>query len=214
VAGLVRPYRGVSAQQRKAERRSLLIEAALDVIGTEGLSGLTMTAVCSRAGLTERYFYESFRDRAELLGATFDACLQELDEAMFRALDGAPPDLLERCRAAAGAMIAVLTDDPRKARVHAEAVGSEAVRDRRSRAVATHAAILAEQMRALRGLDDPRYDAPLTLGTQVLIGGVADAILGWLDGTIDMPRETLIEECARLCVAVADAVAATSLPSA
>ena len=33
---------------------------------------------------------------------------------MFEALETAPPDLLGRCRAAAGAMVAVLTDDPRK----------------------------------------------------------------------------------------------------
>ena len=38
-----------------------LIEAALDVVGARGLAGLTMTAVCARARLTERYFYESFR---------------------------------------------------------------------------------------------------------------------------------------------------------
>jgi AcrR family transcriptional regulator len=210
MTGVVRPYKGVSAEERRAKRRAQLIEAGLDVIGSEGMAGLTMTAVCSGARLTERYFYESFRDRDDLLGAVLDACLLELDQQMFAALDAAPADLLERCRAAAGAMIGVLTDDPRKARLHAEAIGSEVLAQRRADAVATHAAVLAGQMRELRGLEGPEHEAPLRLGTHVLMGGLSEAILGWLDGTIEMSRETLIEECARLAVAVADAVQATT----
>ena len=44
--------------------------------------------------------YESFRDRNELLIAVFDACLLEMDQAMFAALAAAPADLLERGRVA------------------------------------------------------------------------------------------------------------------
>jgi len=209
MSGVVRPYRGVSADERRAIRRAQLIEAALDLVGDGGLAGMTMTAVCARAGLTERYFYESFHDREDLLGAIHDESVQEMDQAMFAALLAAPADLLERCRAAAGAMIGVLTEDPRKARLHAEAVGSAALADRRAHAVGAHAEVLAAQMRELRGLDRPEQQAPLRLATLVLIGGLAEAILGWLDGTLEMSRDTLIEECARLAVAVADAVQAT-----
>lgn len=207
---VVRPYRGISADERRTTRRAQLIEAGLDVLGDDGLAGLTMTAVCVRAALTERYFYESFHDRDELLGAIFDACLLEMDEAMFAALAAAPADLLERCRAAAGAMIGVLTDDPRKARLHAEAIGSAALSARRAEAVSAHAELLAGQMRELRGLDRPQHQAPLRLATLVLMGGLSEAILGWLDGSLEMTRETLIEECARLAVAAADAVQATT----
>jgi AcrR family transcriptional regulator len=211
---VVRPYRGVSADERRATRRAQLIEAGLDVLGSEGMAGLTMTAVCSGAGLTERYFYESFRDRDDLLGAVLDACLLEMDEAMFAALDAAPADLLGRCRAAAGAMIGVLTDYPRKARLHAEAIGSATLAQRRTEAVSAHAALLAAQMRELRGLDRHEHEAPLRLATRVLMGGLSEAILGWLDGTIEMSRETLVEECARLAVAAADAVQATTAAGA
>jgi AcrR family transcriptional regulator len=70
----------------------------------DGMAGLTMTAVCASAGLTERYFYESFHDREALLVAVLDLCIVEMDAAMFAALAAAPADLLERCRAAAGAV--------------------------------------------------------------------------------------------------------------
>jgi AcrR family transcriptional regulator len=210
IAGVVRPYRGVSADERRAGRRAKLVEAALDLLGTHGAAATTMTAVCARAGLTERYFYESFRDRDGLLMAVFDACLLEMDEAMFVALDASPPDLEQRCRAAAGAMIGVLTDDPRKARLYAESIGLEALRERRSEAIAAHAALLADQMRELRGLEEPVHAAPLRLASTMIIAGLAEAILSWLDGTLEMSRDVLVEECARLAVAAADAVRDTT----
>jgi AcrR family transcriptional regulator len=206
VAHVVRPYRGVSADDRRAQRRARLIEAGLDVLGSEGMASTTMTEVCARAGLTERYFYESFRDRDELLLAVFDSFSEEADAAVFAALDAAPPDLFERCRAAAGALITVLTEDPRKARAYVEAIGSEAVKERRAQAVRAYAAVLARQMRELRGLGAPRYRARLRLATLVLIGGVAEAVTAWLEGDLQLSRDELVNECARLCVAAANVV--------
>jgi AcrR family transcriptional regulator len=210
MAHVVRPYRGVSAEERRTQRRARLIDAALDVIAAQGIANLTMTAVRERAGLTERYFYESFGDRDELLEAVFDQCLLEMDEAMFSALDASPPDLYKRCRAAAGAMIAALTTDPRKARLYVEAVGSEKLKERRAQAISIHAELLAGQMRELGGLDSKAQQAPLRLATLVIIGGIAEAIGPWISGTLDMSRDTLVEECARLAVAAAEAVKATT----
>jgi AcrR family transcriptional regulator len=211
MAGVVRPYRGISADERRASRRARLLDAALEEVGERGMAGTTMTAVCARAGLTERYFYESFADRDEMLRAVLDACLLEMDEAMFRALGAAPADLLERTRAAAGAMIGVLTDDPRKAALYAEAAGSEALKERRSEAISVHAAILAGQIRELRNVFEPAHAETLRLATTVIIAGVAEAILSWLDGSLEMPREVFVEECARLAVAAADAVRDTTV---
>ncbi|MEA2196465.1 MAG: hypothetical protein QOJ25_516 [Solirubrobacteraceae bacterium] len=210
MARVVRPYRGVSAEDRRTERRARLIEAALDVLGESGIANTTMTAVCARAALTERYFYESFGDRQALLVAVFDACVAELDEAILAALEAAPANLLDRARAAPGALIEVLTDDPRKARLYAESVGEGALSARRADAVRAYAALIGGIMSELGGLQEERYQAPLQLAALVLVGGVAEAILSWLDGTLEMPRQTLIEECARLTVAAAETVKATA----
>ncbi|HWF74345.1 MAG TPA: TetR/AcrR family transcriptional regulator [Solirubrobacteraceae bacterium] len=212
MAGVVRPYRGVSADARRSQRRARLIEAALDVVGEAGIANATMTAVSARAGLTERYFYESFRDRHELLLAVFDACIEELDAAILAAREAAAPNLLDRARAAAGALIEVLTDDPRKARLYAESVGEAALAPRRAEAVRAYAAMLAEIMRELGGLTDERQRPALDLAALVLVGGIAEAIVSWLDGTVSMPRTTLIEEWARLSVAAVEAVRATAVP--
>lgn len=50
-----RTYRGVSQDERRAQRRSQLIGAAIQVYGERGYRQATVKAVCEAAGLTERY---------------------------------------------------------------------------------------------------------------------------------------------------------------
>ncbi len=182
------------------------------MLGEAGIAGATMTAVCARAGLTGRYFYESFRGRNDLLLAVFDACVRELDAAIFAALDASPPTLLDRARVPARALIEVLTDDPRKARLYIESVGEPALAARRAEAGRAYAALLAEIMREFGGLTEECERAPLDLAALVLVGGVAEAIVSWLDGAVAMSRAVLVEECARLSVAAVEAVRATAVP--
>jgi AcrR family transcriptional regulator len=203
---VIRPYRGVSAEDRRAERRARLIEAGLDVLGTEGVAGTTMTAVCARAGLTERYFYESFRDRDELLGAIVDAVLAEIDAALLTAVEMSPPDLLERARAAVAAIAEVLASDPRKARAFLEAVGMDALKERQAEGIQKYAEVLAGQMREVHGLDARQHEGRLRVATLILVGGALQALASWLDGTIVLTRDELVDEIARLCVAAADTV--------
>ena len=59
-------------------------------------------------------------------------------------------------------------------------------------------------------IDRPEHEAPLTRATRVLMGGLSEAIVGWLDGSLVISRQMLVEECARLAVAVADAVQTTA----
>jgi AcrR family transcriptional regulator len=204
VAQAPRTYGGHSASERQSSRRARLIEAGLDVLGSRGLSNMTMTEVCARAGLTERYFYESFRNLDELLVAMFDAFSVPTHEAIASALQLAPPDLFERCRAAAGALIDSLTADPRKARAYVEAIGSVPLRERREATMRAYAEVLAGQMRSLSGLQADRHQARLRLVTTMLVGGLAEAVSEWLNGAVTLSKEELADEASRLCVAAAD----------
>jgi AcrR family transcriptional regulator len=58
-----RRYSGQSFEDRQAERREKLLRAALHVAGRAGIEGLSVAAICAEAGLTARYFYESFPSR-------------------------------------------------------------------------------------------------------------------------------------------------------
>jgi AcrR family transcriptional regulator len=57
---VTRPFRGVSASERQRNRRQRLVDAAFDLAGTHGAASLGVGDVCTAAGLTKRYFYESF----------------------------------------------------------------------------------------------------------------------------------------------------------
>src|SRR5690349_9474570 len=113
--GQGRSYRGVSAGERAAVRRAALLDAALDLLGGDPPAPGTMTAICERAGLTERYFYESFRSRDALLVALLDQVATELLERTEAVLDDdGPPD--ELVRRALEVLLDVLAGDPRKGR--------------------------------------------------------------------------------------------------
>lgn len=200
-----RSYRGLAPEARKAERRARLLDAGLDVVGEVGVSGLTMTLVAQRAELTERYFYESFTDRAAFLVALFDACLADLDRAFLESLVDAEPLLEVRCRAAATALVEVLTRDPRRARLFAESAGSDILRTARSAALERYASALARQIRTLSGLSTAearKHRGRLRVGTRMVVGGLAEALVGWLDGTLEEPKERIVETCTRLCLAI------------
>ncbi len=73
-----RSYRGVAQEDRVAARRDALIEAGLDCLHDDGLSGASVRSICARARLTPRYFYENFADLDELLVAVVDAVAAEV----------------------------------------------------------------------------------------------------------------------------------------
>ena len=112
-----------------------------------------MTAVCAEAGLTERYFYESFADREALLLAVFDRITHEATEAILAAISASAREARARTRAAITAFVELMTDDPRKGRVaFVEAMGSEALVRRRYESISAFAALLGDQARDFYGM--------------------------------------------------------------
>jgi AcrR family transcriptional regulator len=199
---VTRSFQGASAAERVADRRTRLIAAALDVVGECGVRAFTMTAVCRAAGLTERYFYESFASREDLLEALFDGVAADALDLAVRAAEPVPAAHLEaRVRAAIGATTTLLGEDHRVARLYREAIGHPELAGRRQDTVAAFAALLdrliIDAHPALRRED-------LRLSTVVLTGGVMDAVGSWLDGRLDADVDALLHRCARLVVAAAD----------
>jgi AcrR family transcriptional regulator len=197
-------YGGVGAKERRATRREQLLAAALDLVGTEGWQATTVRAICARARLTPRYFYESFSDREELLVALFDEIAQESAVAVLEAVAGAPVAARAKGRAAIGAFVELVTDDPRKARVlFVEATGSKALTRRRFQTLRMFAQLVGQQGRefyGVRGAGDSLVDTSALM----LVGGFAETLLAWLDGTLHITREQLIEDCSDLFVLVGD----------
>ena len=80
---VVRDYGGVSAEDRRAERRRKLLDAGRRLWGESGISEVTVRGVCTASGLTPRYFYEQFENRETLLVAITDTMLAPIANLML-----------------------------------------------------------------------------------------------------------------------------------
>jgi AcrR family transcriptional regulator len=126
-----RRYRGSSAPERRAQRREQLIRAAIDVYGERGYRNATVKAVCEAAGLTERYFYESFANSEALLVASYRAVTGILLKTLQEAGDAAGGDAVERAQAILARYFEALRNDPPSARLFlVEIAGVSAELDR------------------------------------------------------------------------------------
>jgi len=187
-----RSWAGVSAEDRKAERRTLLLDAALELLGTEGWSGTTVRGVCQTAQLNPRYFYESFEDLDQLACALHDRLLDELRGAVEAAVDAAPDDPAAQTRAVVDATARFVDEDRRRARViYVESLGNEAVN--RKRIEAGHA--LTTLMAGAIG----------PVAASLLVGGFSEVLVAWLDGRIPYGRDRLVDETTSLFLAVGEA---------
>ena len=176
-------HRGVSAQERAAERRERLLEATLGVWADPEVS-TTMTNVCARAGLSERYFYESFcqprrrPDRGARPGRHRDRDEDPGGRGPGRAGPAA------RALASVSAFVQLLVDDPRRGRVAiVEAAAMPSLRPRRTELMRHFAHRTAESAREL-GLS-PLGGPEDELAGLLFIGGVAELVTAWLDGVVD-----------------------------
>jgi AcrR family transcriptional regulator len=189
-------YRGVSAADRIAERRARLMEATLEVWAAPERR-TTMTAICAEAGLTERYFYESFSGLDEALTAVMEAIAAEIEEVTERAADAAGDDPALRTRATLETFLDLLADDPRKGRAALiEASAIPALRERRTELLRHFAHRAAEEAREMPGLSrhGEREDEVAGL---LFIGGMAELVTAWLDGAVDATRDEIVDAASR-----------------
>lgn len=157
-----------------------------------------MTAVCRSAGLSERYFYESFGGLDALMGDLLDELAAEVRTAVLDALSGDPdaaPE--EQIRSAITAFIAIMTEDQRKGRVVlTESLGLAATREHRRAIVNEFAGLLAARMPEIFGDDAvPAQDRrPLAL---LLVGGIAELTAEWVSGGLNATPDRIVDVVTR-----------------
>jgi AcrR family transcriptional regulator len=182
-------YRGVPGHVRREQRRQVLIETGLDCLHEDGLAGISVRSVCSRAQLTPRYFYESFTDLDALLCAVVDTVAEEIVARGVAAV-AAGESIEQRVRGAIAAGYGVVAEDRRKATaILICAAGHGPLRDRRHTLLVEFAQIITDT------LPLPRSSQPSTHALALfLLGGAFDVIEAVLSERLVLTGEELVDE--------------------
>ncbi|NNH70194.1 TetR/AcrR family transcriptional regulator [Nocardia uniformis] len=197
----IRTYGGVSAADRRADRRIRLLAAARTTWGESGIGAVTVRGVCKTAGLTDRYFYEHFANREELLAAVADEIRDQLLIILVQAGVSAEGSAETKLRAALQAFLETVARDRNIHRiVSGDPGGIPALVQRRHDVLATIADLVVDHAPAV--LDVTPDPAWLRRAAMFITGGVNQLIEGWLDNTIDLTAAELAAECAHMCISV------------
>lgn len=217
--GSGRRYSGLDAEERTTQRRAAILAAALELFGTTGYAATSVKQICREAGLTERYFYESFRDREASLTALYTELTGQMRDATLKAVGDAlpgpdgdasaaghtgtsvPADLAEATRSGLAAFIGFLAEDPRRARVVLiEVVGvSPGLEDRRHAVLREFAGLVSDVWSAEPG--GPATTETQRLTTVGLVGAVNHLLVNWLMEGRHQAPSVLVDVCATLFTA-------------
>jgi AcrR family transcriptional regulator len=174
-------WSGVPLQDRQTLRRDELIRAGVNVLGSEEGSALTVRAVCRAAGLTERYFYESFDDRDGFVRAVYDHVCSTAMTALTSSTT--PRDAVER-------FVALMVDDPVRGRVLLIAPEREPVLTKSGADWMPNFIELLQHK--LTRITDPAIQAMVATG---LVGALTALFTAYLNGRLATTREQFIDYC-------------------
>ncbi len=177
-------WSGVPLEDRQALRRDELIDAGTALLGGESGPALTVRAVCRAAGLTERYFYESFTDRDEFVRAVYDDVCARAVSALTSSTTAR--DAVER-------FVALMVDDPTRGRVLLLAPTVEPVLTRSGASwMPSFIELLQRKVTRITEIDEPAAQAMAATG---LLGALTALFIAYLDGRLAATREQFIDHC-------------------
>ena len=196
-----RPYGGLAMEERVAARRARFIEAGVELFGTQGFRGATVRGVCAAAGLTDRYFYESFPTLEALLAAVYhslkDDFATRLTQESFASEDWRG-DLaaIERQVTAAYELWFDTVRDPRVARILlVEILGvspeMDALYEESARAMAALTIAPLSATHPTLKLSKPRREL---LG-RALVGAALQVAKMWMTGGYRLSRRDVVRTC-------------------
>lgn len=196
----VRPYRGVEAADRVAERRRRFLEAGLDILGSDSdLYELTVRGICKQAGFALRYFYESFTDKDDLVAAVFDWVIADIAATTQAAVAAAP--LKEQSRAGMANIVRTIAADTRVGRLlFSSQLSNPVVVRKRAESGALMAMLTFQQLGTLGAQDDAHTKA----ASHFVVGGVSQTITAWLAGDVQLEPDELVDQLALAIDKLAD----------
>jgi AcrR family transcriptional regulator len=215
---------GLDEEQRQAQRRALLLDAALELFGTRGYAKTPIELLCHTAGVGTNSFYELFPNKEAVLIGLYDGIAADLRAAVAEAF-AAHHDDPGLIRATVAAFVHGTLDDPRVARVafvESAGVSAQVEEHRRRarndfvegllaigqviRAAAPRPAAPKESAEPAQPVPSPRRNAI------AIVGAIIETTLDWLLDPDPDPIDRLIDDIAHHCRRVMDAVVRESAP--
>jgi len=186
--------RRVTLEDRREARRNSLLRAGVALLGAPDGPAVNVRAVCRAAALTERYFYESFRDRDEFVRSVYTTVGNQAQAALVEAV-ASTETARQRAEAAVGAFVKLMVDDPAMGRVLLLAPLSEPALSRRGiDLMPGFVALVHDQLSAV---DDEVEKQLVAVG---VVGALTTLFIGYLDGTVAASREQFVAHCVTLVV--------------
>ncbi|MFD0413020.1 TetR/AcrR family transcriptional regulator [Streptomyces sp. NPDC127108] len=193
-----RAYGGKSAEQRRAERRRRLLEAAVELFGAGpgAYRSASVATLCARADLSTRQFYEEFRNLEEVLavlhGHVQKAAQAAIVEALATATEGS---VRERADTAFRAYARVLTANPHLVRiafVEVTGVSPELEKQRlEARKGWVDLLVAALDQAAAHGEIGAR---DYRIAAQGFVAAVNGLLYDWTAGYVDASLDTIVDE--------------------
>jgi AcrR family transcriptional regulator len=184
-------WAGVPIKDRRAERRALLVDAAFRLFGEGGEAAVSVRSVCRECGLNTRYFYESFTDTDDLLGAVYDDVSAQLGADVEAALAKAGDSLRARTRAGIAAVLGFSSADPRRGRLlFTDARANPVLAARRAATQdLLRDGVLAEGWRLHPGSDP----IAAQVGAAMYTGAMAELAQQWLAGHLGTDLDVVVD---------------------
>ncbi|WP_280221156.1 TetR/AcrR family transcriptional regulator [Nocardia neocaledoniensis] len=191
-----RAYGGVAAEERRSRRRDALLDAALDLLAEGGAPAVTKRAICARAKLNDRYFYEHFADRDALLTALVEEHTALGIVEVVAAAHAAAPDIHSQVYAAADAAIGFLLADPRRPALLLNAHSTESLQA--ARLSTQHAIARAMSAVARELVAEPADPLDSDLAAYAVVSGSLELVAAWMRDEFPATRAHLTDLIARL----------------
>lgn len=198
-----RSYDGKTADARREERRETLIETGIQLFGGQGYASVSLNAVCADAGLTKRYFYESFASVEELLAQAFKQIDAELQQEVIQSISAqaTPRDMItEGFRS----FYQYIQANPERGRVFL--VEALAVHSARGKLLGGGGGDVSEFLLSATKsfLSEERLpEAVLTVMAQGAVGAAIFVGQNWIASGYQQPIDELVEGVSEICFGIA-----------
>lgn len=183
-----RSYAGRSASERVAERRARLVAAGLELFGSRGVVATRVDDVCAEAGLTKRYFYESFSSLEEMVEAVVDQAVSDLAAVIVPAVVAGG---IRDPRPALDAFVSTILADRRLVRLLVVETHLGALTAKRQQLIELAVDLWLQSDPAITA--DPRHLPGQRLLAHAMGGAVLEVCLAWANGRIDATPAEVVD---------------------